>query len=76
MFLIAGSYYSMNRVDPDCGTTFTWVTKGIGPVPGWISGWALLLADILVMASLSQIAGQYTFLLFGARQPGRRARSG
>jgi len=66
MFLIAGSYYSMNRVDPDCGTTFTWVTKGIGPVSGWISGWALLLADILVMASLSQIAGQYTFLLFGA----------
>ncbi len=66
MFLIAGSYYSMNRVDPDCGTTFTWVTKGIGPVPGWISGWALLLADILVMASLAQIAGQYTFLLFGA----------
>ena len=66
MFLIAGSYYSMNRVDPDCGTTFTWVTKGIGPLSGWISGWALLLADILVMASLSQIAGQYTFLLFGA----------
>ena len=66
MFLIAGSYYSMNRVDPDCGTTFTWVTKGIGPVSGWVSGWALLLADILVMASLSQIAGQYTFLLFGA----------
>ena len=29
MFLIAGSYYSMNRVDPDCGTTFTWVTKGL-----------------------------------------------
>ena len=65
MFLIAGSYYSMNRVDPDCGTTFTWVTKGMGPIPGWISGWALLLADILVMASLSQIAGRYTFLLFG-----------
>ena len=66
MFLIAGSYYSMNRVDPDCGTTFTWVTKGIGPSTGWIAGWALLLADILVMASLSQIAGQYTFLLFNA----------
>jgi len=66
MFLIAGSYYSMNRVDPDCGTTFTWVAKGIGPVTGWVAGWALLLADILVMASLSQIAGEYTFLLFGA----------
>jgi amino acid transporter len=66
MFLIAGSYYSMNRADPDCGTSFTWVAKGMGPLNGWIAGWALLLADILVMASLSQIAGQYTFLLFGA----------
>jgi len=66
MFLIAGSYYSLNRVDPDCGTTFSWVSKGMGPISGWISGWALLLADILVMASLSQIAGSYTFLLFGA----------
>ena len=66
MFLIAGSYYAMNRVDPDCGTTFSWVTRGLGPLSGWISGWALLVADILVMASLSQIAGAYTFLLFGA----------
>jgi len=65
MFLIAGSYYSLNRVDPDCGTTFSWVSKGMGPISGWISGWALLLADILVMASLSQIAGSYSFLLFG-----------
>jgi amino acid transporter len=66
MFFIAASYYAMNRVDPDCGTTFTWVTRGLGPWAGWVSGWALLVADILVMASLSQIAGKYTFLLFGA----------
>ena len=66
MFFSAASYYAMNRADPDCGTTFTWVTKGMGPWLGWIAGWALLSADVLVMASLSQIAGQYTFLLFGA----------
>ena len=66
MFFIAASYYAMNRVDPDCGTTFTWVTRGLGPWAGWISGWALLVADILVMASLAQIAGKYTFLLFDA----------
>ncbi len=66
MFFIAASYYAMNRVDPDCGTTFSWVTRGLGPPAGWLSGWALLIADILVMASLSQIAGKYTYLLFGA----------
>ena len=66
MFFIAASYYAMNRVDPDCGTTFSWVTRGLGPVAGWLSGWALLIADILVMASLAQIAGKYSYLLFGA----------
>jgi hypothetical protein len=24
MFLIASAFYYMNRVDPDCGTTFSW----------------------------------------------------
>ena len=40
--------------------------RAFGPIPGWIGGWAVIYADVLVMASLSQIAGSYTFLLFGA----------
>jgi amino acid transporter len=66
MLCIALSYYAMNRVDPDCGTTFTWVTRSMGPWFGWIAGWALLVADFLIMASLGQIAGKYSFRLFGA----------
>ena len=66
MVLVATSYYCMNRVDPDCGTTFTWATRALGPVAGWIGGWAIIVADIVVMANLAQIAGLYTFLLFGA----------
>ena len=31
---------------------------------GWIGGWAIIVADIIVMANLAQIAGLYTFLLF------------
>ena len=34
MLLIASAYYYMNRADPDCGTTFTWVTKAMGPYGG------------------------------------------
>src|SRR5919206_4860236 len=55
----------MNRADPDCGTTFAWVTRALGPQMGWLGGWAIVAADIIVMASLAQIAGSYTFLLFG-----------
>jgi amino acid transporter len=64
MLLIAASYYYMNRADPDCGTTFSWVTKAMGPWAGWLGGWAIIVADIIVMANLAQIAGLYSFRLF------------
>jgi amino acid transporter len=65
MLCIAFGYRYMNRADPDCGTSFAWVTRAMGPHLGWLSGWAIIAADIIVMASLAQIAGIYTFLLFG-----------
>jgi amino acid transporter len=65
MLFIAASYYYMNRADPDCGTTFSWVTRAMGPWTGWIAGWAIIVADVIVMANLAQIAGLYGFLLFG-----------
>ena len=69
MLLIAASYYWMNRADPDCGTTFSWVTRAMGPGLGWIGGWAIIVADVIVMANLAQIAGLYLFLLFGIDAP-------
>ena len=65
MLLIASAYYYMNRADPDCGTTFSWVTRAMGPSAGWIGGWAIIVADVIVMANLAQIAGLYSFLLVG-----------
>ena len=65
MFLVAAGYYYMNKADPDCGTSFSWVTKAMGPQLGWLTGWAIVVADVIVMANLAQIAGLYTFLLVG-----------
>jgi amino acid transporter len=65
MLLIASGYYWLNRADPDCGTTFTWVTRAMGPRLGWLNGWVIVAADVVVMATLAQIAGIYTFKLFG-----------
>jgi amino acid transporter len=64
MFLVAAGYYYMNKADPDCGTSFSWVTKAMGPQLGWIAGWTIVVADVIVMANLAQIAGLYTFELF------------
>ncbi|WP_063894082.1 APC family permease [Streptomyces natalensis] len=66
MFLIAYGYKGLNQVDPDCGTTFTWAARAFGPHTGWLGGWGIIAADIIVMANLAQIAGQYGFQLVGA----------
>ncbi len=70
MLLIAGAYRGMNRADPDAGTTFAWTTRALGPRTGWVNGWAIFLADVIVMASLAQIAAIYTFKLFGFSELG------
>jgi amino acid transporter len=63
MLLVALGYRYMNRADPDAGTTFAWTTRAFGPGMGWMNGWAIFLADVLVMASLAAIAATYSFKL-------------
>jgi amino acid transporter len=70
MLLVASAYKYFNRSDPDAGTTFAWVTRAFGPMTGWMNGWAIFLADVIVMASLSDIAAVYTFKLFGFTELG------
>lgn len=63
MFLIAFAYRELNRVAPDCGTTFTWATKAFGPWVGWMGGWGVAVAGMVVLANLAQIGGKYLWLL-------------
>src|SRR5512135_1178547 len=76
MLLTSVGYSELNKADPDCGTTFTWATRAFGPRTGWAGGWAIIVADVLVMASLAQVAGQYGFLLFNAKGIGENPTSG
>lgn len=67
MFCISVAYRALNRADPDCGTSFAWVTRALGPRLGWTTGFAIFAADVIVMATLSEIAGKYLFILVGWR---------
>jgi amino acid transporter len=75
MWFVSIAFAQMNKADPDCGATFTWATRAFTPRVGWMGGWGVLAADIIVMASLSQIAGQYVFDLFNANGIGDNASS-
>src|ERR1700733_5565574 len=76
MLFCSIGYSELNKADPDCGTTFTWATRAFGPKTGWFGGWAIVVADVLVMASLAPVASQYVFLEFGAKGIGGNATSG
>jgi amino acid transporter len=65
MFFIAAAFYWMNRVDTDCGTTFSWVTRGMGPWVGWMGGWAICTTGILVVGSLADVSAYYLYDLLG-----------
>jgi amino acid transporter len=65
MFLIAAAFFYMNRADQDAGTTFSWVTRSLGPWLGWLGGWAVITTGILVVGSLADVGARYTYELFG-----------
>lgn len=66
MFFAAYAYREFNRVDPDCGTSFTWTTRAFGPYVGWLGGWAAILATIIVLANLAGIGVQFFYQLLGS----------
>lgn len=68
MWMIAVAYQELNKAEPDCGTTFTWASRAFGPIVGWMGGWGIIAADVIVMANLAQIAGSYSFTLVGASE--------
>jgi amino acid transporter len=62
MLLVAFGYRELNRRMPDSGTSFTWATRAFGPWIGWMAGWGLVAATILVLSNLAGIAVDFLFL--------------
>ena len=65
MLFVAWAYQYMNEVDPDCGTSFSWISRAVSPQLGLVIGWIVIVSDIVVNANQAQIAGSYGFQLFG-----------
>lgn len=65
MLLIASAFYFLNMVDQDCGTTFSWVTRAMGPWWGWQVGWAITMTGVLVIGALADVAVRFGLLMVG-----------
>jgi len=63
MLLVALGYRELNADAPDSGTSFTWATKAFGPYVGWLGGWGLVSATVIVLSNLAGIAVEFFYLL-------------
>ena len=65
MCLTAFAYRELNTEIPDSGTAFTWAAKAFGPKTGWMAGWSVMAAGVIVMSSQTEVASKYLLLLIG-----------
>ncbi len=65
MILVALAYRELNADSPDSGTSFTWTTKAFGPFIGWMGGWGMLAANIIVLSSLAGVAVSFFYVFLG-----------
>lgn len=63
MLLVAFGYRELNNAMPDSGTSFTWATRAFGPYLGWMGGWGLIAATVVVLSNLAGIAVDFLYLL-------------
>ena len=57
---IAVAYAYLNRTNPDCGASYSWLTQAISPWLGWFTGWVQLMASLFFMVQAPILAAQNT----------------
>lgn len=65
MLGVAVGFYWLNRRIPNCGASYSWVSKSLSPALGFFTGWVIIIADIIVMVNLAFISATSTLTFLG-----------
>ena len=60
VIFIAIAYFHLNRRDPDCGASYSWVSKLTTPWLGWYNGWVQVALSTIFCVIAPLLAGAYT----------------
>ena len=63
---IALAYYYMNRQEPNCGASYTWLSRTVSPYLGWFTGWVQTAASVIFCISASALAATNTLALLAS----------
>lgn len=60
MFGMMLAFINLNKMAPDAGASFAWVSRVFGPFWGFFSGWGLIVASVVFMVTATVPAAQAT----------------
>src|SRR5699024_12086556 len=63
MLLVAFGYRELNNRVPDSGTSFPWSSKAFNPWIGWMGGWGLISATVIVLSKRAAVAVDFFYIL-------------
>ena len=66
VLFIAIAYFHLNRKDPDCGASYSWLSKLTRPSLGWFNGWVQIATSAIFCISAPLLAGSYTLQLLNS----------
>ena len=66
VIFVAVAYFHLNRRDPDCGASYSWVSKLTSPYLGWFNGWVQIALSGIFCVIAPLLAGSYTLQFFSS----------
>ncbi len=60
VLFIAISYFHLNRRNPSCGASYSWLSQVVHPTVGWFNGWVQIATSVLFCTTAPLLAGGYT----------------
>ena len=60
VIFIALSYFHLNRRNPNCGASYSWLSQVMHPTVGWFNGWVQIATSVIFCTTAPLLAGGYT----------------
>ena len=60
VIFIALSYFHLNRRNPNCGASYSWLSQVVHPSVGWFNGWVQIATSVIFCTTAPLLAGGYS----------------
>ena len=66
MFGLVIAFSNLNKVNPNAGASYTWVSTIFSPFLGFVAGWSMLLSSAIFMVAATVPAATSTLMIFAS----------